>query len=287
MIIDLLHSFLNFVRRFRPVQLHWAHIDLAASAMFIQLAFNRLPIGKTETTLPQTFVLGLSIFIVASIDRLLDNRKASKNDMKRFLPNQQHRVTFLEVIAGGLMLAIFLSFYIVGKPWKFELIVSGTAIVCLWIASRFPERSPVHALRVLISTVLLLTAILGPQFVFQRGAEKEIRYCASLLGVVLFQNLLLSAYYQAVAYPQISNLAGILKAVPAKRILHSITVIVITAGVSICMHTEFRYTQRFAVILALMSVIHTVILQNVGALKGNKYRDMLITMVLALPGLIL
>ncbi|MBE9460603.1 hypothetical protein ACFP1I_21780 [Dyadobacter subterraneus] len=285
--IDLLSAIFVFIRKFRPIHLHWANIDLAASAMICQVAFNRLPTGKTSHNLTVNIVLGLAVFVISSMNRLLDNRKPAKTEMKRFLPNQKNRITFLEVVAGGLVIGIFMAFYMPASIWKIAAGMVISSGVCVWLISLLPERSPLHALRAPVSSVIFTTGILAFTIFSNQEIEKEIKYLAILFSLTVFQNFLLSSYYQSVEYPNVSNLSGLLKATLSKRILHIITFLIIAGGIFICLHTDFRYTQRLTVILTLMGVLQSFMLQNTGFMQKNKYKGMLVTMVLLIPLLIL
>ncbi|MEO6687091.1 MAG: hypothetical protein ABIN24_14065 [Dyadobacter sp.] len=285
--IDLLNSIFVFIRKFRPVHLHWANLDLASAAMICQVAFNRLPVGKTTISMPANIVLGLAVFVISSMNRLLDNRKPAKTEMKRFLPNQKNRITFLEVVAGGLVAGIFIAFYMPANVWKIAVgmvIISGLSV---WLISLVPERSPLHSLRTPVSSIIFTVEILAFTLFSNQEIGKEMKYSATLFFLIILQNFLLSSYLQSVEYPNVSNFSGLLKAPLSKRILHAITFFIISGGIFLCLHTEFRYTQRLSVILMMMAVLHSFILQNTSFMQKNKYKGMLVTMVLLLPFLIL
>lgn len=285
--IDLLSASINFVRKFRPIHLHWANLDLASAAMICQVAFNRLPVGKTSSSIPVTIVLGLSVFVISSMNRLLDNRKPAKMEMKRFLPNQKNRITFLEVVAGGLVIGIFMAFYMPASIWKIAAGMVISSGVSIWLISLLPEKSPLHSIRALISSMIFTVGILAFTLFSNHEIDKEVKYSAALFFLIILQNFVLSSYYQSVEYPNVSNLAGLLKAPLAERIIHFLTLVIIAGGVWICLHTEFRYTQRLSVILMLMAVLQSFILQNTSFMQKNKYKRMLVTMVLMIPFLIL
>jgi hypothetical protein len=285
--VNLVGALLVLVRKFRLIHLHWSTLDLAAGAMICQLAINRLPTGKSSVPLPVTFVLGFSVFVISAINRLLDNRKPVKMEMKRFLPNQKNRITFLEVIAGGLVIAIFLCFYLPENLWK---IVAGLVLIAgflTWLVSRLPERNSLHALRVPVSAIIFTVAILTGTSFLTDAISKEIKYSGLLFFLVVFQNFLLSAYFQFIEFPGVFNLASFLKVQRSKQLLYGLTFLIIAGGISICLKTDCRYTQRFTVILTLLSVLQSFMLLNTELLKRNKYKGMLLALVFIIPLLIL
>ncbi|GLU53238.1 hypothetical protein Dfri01_26990 [Dyadobacter frigoris] len=260
---------------------------MAAAAMICQVAFNRLPLGKTFISIPANIVLGLAVFVISSMNRLLDNRKPAKTEMKRFLPNQKNRITFLEIVAGGLVAGIFIAFYMPSNVWKIAagmVVLSGISV---WLISILPERSPLHSLRTPLSSLIFTTGILAFTLFSNQEISKEIKYSAVLFFLIVLQNFLLASYYQSIEYPNVSNFAGVLKAPLSRQIIHIITLLIIAGGVGVCLHTEFRYTQRLSVILMMMAVLQSFMLQNTGFMQKNKYKGMLVTMVLLIPFLIL
>lgn len=285
--IDLLSAIFVFIRKFRPIHLHWANLDLAAAAMICQVAFNRLPTGKTSPNLVVNIVLGLAVFVISSMNRLLDNRKPAKTEMKQFLPNQKNRITFLEVVAGGLVIGIFIAFYMPSNSWKIAAGMVISSGVSIWLISLLPERSPLHSLKAPVSSVIFTTGILAFTLFSNQEIDKETKYSAVLFFLIVFQNFLLSSYYQSVEYPNASNLSGLLKATLSKRLLHAITFFMIAGGIFVCLHTDFRYTQRLTVILMMMAVLQSFLLHNTGFIQKNKYKGMFVTMVLLIPLLIL
>ena len=81
--IDLLSAIFVFIRKFRPVHLHWANIDLAASAMICQVAFNRLPTGKTSHNLTVNIELkghGVTAETYHTIMKYIDQGQLQKED---------------------------------------------------------------------------------------------------------------------------------------------------------------------------------------------------------------
>ena len=285
--VNLVSALLILIRKFRLIHLHWSSIDLAVSAMICQLAINRLPTGKSSVPLSVTFVLGLAVFIISSVNRLLDKRKPVKMEMKRFLPNQKNRITFLEVIAGGLVIAVFLCFYLPGNLWK---IVAGLVLISgflTWLISRLPEKNSLHALRVPVSAIIITVSIAAGISFLTDATIKEVKYSGILFLLVVFQNFLLSGYFQFIEFPGVINLASFLKVQRTKQLLHGLTFLIIAGGISICLKTDFRYTQRIAVIFTLMSVLQSFMLLNSDFVKRNKYKGMLLALVFLIPLLIL
>lgn len=284
---NLLSFILHTIRKFRLIHLHWMSLDMVAGAIISQLAISRIPLGKAPINYPVTIVLGLGVFIISNLNRLLDNRRPAKTETKKLLSNQKERISFLKIIAAALVFAIGTGFFLPANLWKLCIGLTVFSGLALWLTSRLPDKSPLQVLREPFYTAILTTAILGSVFLNGPDPGIEIKYISVLFFLIVFQNFLLASYFDAVEYSNASNMATLLKAPLAKQVLHCITLIVLAGCVAICLKTEFRYTQRLSIILLSMSVLQSLILQKTKFLTQNIYKGILITLILILPFLVL
>lgn len=284
---NLLSFILHTIRKSRLIHLHWMGLDMAAAAMISQLAISRIPLGKAAISYPVTIILGLGVFILSNLNRLLDNRKPAKTETKRFLANQKERIYFLKIIAVALVFAIGTAFFLPENLWKLSLGLTIFSGLALWLTSRLPDKSPLQILREPFYAVVLTAAILGNTYLNTPDPAIEIKYISVLFFLIVFQNFLLASYFDAVEYSGTSNMATILKASLAKQMLHCITLIVLAGCIAVCLKTEFRYPQRLSIILLSMSVLQSLILHKTKFLNQTIYKGILITLVLILPFLVL
>lgn len=252
-----------------------------------QMALNRIPIGKASLNLPTSMLLGMGVFIISALNRLLDNRKPAKTETKKFLLNQKDRLLFLKIIAGFFSVAALLTFLLPGNLWKLAVGITTFSGLCLWLLSRMPDKSSLQLFREPVYAIVFSVAVSGSIFLSGHDFDKESKLMACLFFLVVFQNFLLSSYFDAVGFPNTFNLATKLKSVFAKQILHSITFLIIAGCAYICLTTEFRYTQRLSVILMGMSVLQSLLLQKAKFLSTNKYKGMLVSLIFILPFLVL
>lgn len=283
----LLNFIITTIKKFSLGQVHWLGIDLAAGAVVSQIAFNKIPAGKAGAGFKTATVLALGVLIISSLNKLLDHRKPAKTESKRYLTNQKDRISFLKVLIGILVVAGTLAFFLPEKITMLALGLTGISAAGIFLFSKLPERSPLHVLREPFAAIILAAGIMGNTFLLNRELVKENRYSAVLFFIVLIQNFLLSSYFTAVAFPNTSNLAARLGASLSRQLIHGITLLIMTGCVIICFKTEFRYTQRLVVILLSMAVLHSIILYKAQFFGSKTYKGLLITLVLALPFLIL
>ena len=284
---NLLNFIINTFRKFTLIHLHWMSFDIAAGAMILQSAFNRIPAGKTSINSRITLTLGLGVFIISSLNRLLDNRKPAKTETKRFLANQKERISFLKIIAGALFSVIIISLFLPEHLWKLVLSILICSGLCLFIGSKLPDKSILHSLREPVSAILLASGILGTTYFLNLNYVRESKYIGALILLLVFQNFLLSSYFQAIEFPGTSNLVTLLKASLSKQILHGVTFLIVVGCIMVCFKTDFRYTQRLIIILMSMSLLQSFLLYKAQFLSSKKYKGLLVTLILILPFLVL
>ena len=284
---NLLNFIINTIRKFSLSHIHWLGFDLAAGAVISQIAFTKIPVGKATLNTRMAVVLALGVFFISSLNNLLDHRKPAKTESKKYLTNQKERISFLKILIGVLVIASMFAFFLPEIIGKVALGLTVFSAAGIFLFSKLPERSPLHVLREPMSAIILATAILGNTFFQNQELVRENKYAGVLFLLIIIQNFLLSSYFTAIEFPNTSNLATRLSASLSKQILHGITLLVITGCVIICLKTEYRYTQRLIVILLGMSVFQSLILQKGQYINSKKYKKLLVTLILALPFLVL
>ena len=284
---NLLNFIINTIRKFSLSHIHWLGFDLAAGAVISQIAFTKIPVGKATFNTRMAVVLALGVFFISSLNNLLDHRKPAKTESKKYLTNQKERISFLKILIGVLVIASMFAFFLPEIIGKVALGLTVFSAAGIFLFSKLPERSPLHVLREPMSAIILATAILGNTFFQNQELVRENKYAGVLFLLIIIQNFLLSSYFTAIEFPNTSNLATRLSASLSKQILHGITLLVITGCVIICLKTEYRYTQRLIIILLGMSVFQSLILQKGQYINSKKYKKLLVTLILALPFLVL
>ena len=219
---NLLNFIINIFRKFSFIHIHWMSIDIAVGAIVLQSAFNRIPAGKTPVNSRVTITLGLGVFIISSLNRLLDNRKPAKTETKKFLANQKERISFLKIIAFALSVVPIISFFLPESLWKLVLALLVFSGLCLFLGSKLPDKSILHSLREPVSAILFASGILGSVYFLNLDFVSESRFSGALILLIVFQNFLLSAYFQAIEFPGTSNLVTFLKTSFSKQILHGV-----------------------------------------------------------------
>ncbi|GAB2566900.1 UbiA prenyltransferase family protein [Spirosoma areae] len=235
-------------------------------------------------------VLGLVVFIIYTVDRLLDVEKFKADATSQPLTarhqfHRQHAPLLWRVVLGAAGLALILTFFLPGSVVRFGLVLGGICAAYVAAVFRLPARHPALLLKEPLVAMLYAAGIWGSVWV-QRPAITRIdsAECLMFMGIA-FQNLLLFAVMEKRELPgdapTVANRSGKTLFSVATELgdercdttLRWITFIVVATGFALCFLTSDRFAQRSALILALMSLTLYVI-QRYPAyfLKDERYR---------------
>jgi hypothetical protein len=206
-------------------------------------------------------VLALSVFIIYTVDRLLDVRKYRANEPgQRLTPRHrfhlQHAHLLWRVVAGAVGLAFILTFFLPGSVIKFGIVLSGFCAAYVGAVSRLPERHPALLMKEPLVAILYAAGIWGSVWVQRPTVHGiEIAECLMFVGIA-FQNLLLFAVMEQREAPNqpFFSLATEWGDNRCDIVLRWLTFGVVATGFALCFTTSDRFAQRSALMLAIMSL---------------------------------
>ncbi|WP_394355473.1 UbiA prenyltransferase family protein [Spirosoma validum] len=206
-------------------------------------------------------VLALVVFIIYTVDRLLDIRKykADKSSQPLTLRHQFHRrhATLLwRVVAMAAALALVLTFFLPGSVITFGIVLGGLCAAYVGVVFRLPARHPALLLKEPLVAALYVAGVWGSVWVQRLSVSKiDITECL-MFAAIAFQNLLLFAVMEQYETPDqpVFSLATAWGQERCNLILRWLTIGVIVVGFSLCFLTSDRFAQRSALMLALMSL---------------------------------
>ncbi|UFH54525.1 hypothetical protein [Spirosoma sp. KNUC1025] len=228
-------------------------------------------------------VLALVVFIIYTVDRLLDVRKGDLSNQPLTPRHQFHRrhATLLwRVVAVASAVALALTFFLPGSVIKFGIVLGGVCIAYVGAVFRLPARHPALLLKEPLVAVLYTAGIWGSVWVQRPTVSKvDVAECLMFMGIA-FQNLLLFAVleqYEA-GSPDRPDLAGFSLATAwgterCDLILRWLTFVVVAAGLGLCFLASDRFAQRSALMLGLMSLtLYSIQRYPNYFLKNERYR---------------
>jgi hypothetical protein len=225
-------------------------------------------------------VLALVVFIIYTVDRLLDVRKNELNPSRQPLTarhrfHRQHTGVLGWCVIGAAVVALILTFFLPNSVVKFGIVLGGICIAYVGAVFRLPAHHPALLLKEPLVAALYAAGIWGSVWV-QRPtiSNVDITECLMFTGIA-FQNLLLFAVMEQLESPDqpMFSLATEWGANRCDVILRWLTFVVIAAGLALCFLTSDRFAQRSALMLALMSLtLYGIRRYPAYFIKNERYR---------------
>ncbi len=208
-----------------------------------------------------SIVLALIVFVIYTVDRLLDVRKLTADPEGQPLTarhqfHREHAAVLWRVAGGAAVLALILTFFLPGSVVRFGIVLGGICGAYVGAVFRLPDRHPALLLKEPLVAVLYATGIWGSIWVQRPSVSTiEIVQFGMFLGIA-FQNLLLFSIMEQSDRPNQSlfSLASQWGADRCDVVLRWLTFAIVLTGVVFCFFTTDRFAQRSALILALMSL---------------------------------
>ncbi|GAB4002752.1 hypothetical protein GCM10028807_61990 [Spirosoma daeguense] len=206
-------------------------------------------------------VLALAIFIIYTVDRLLDVQRFGSNSSKQPLTprhrfHHNYEPLLWRVVIGATVVAGILTFFLPSSVVKFGIVLGGICAAYVGAVFRLPARHPALLLKEPLVALLYATGVWGSVWV-QRPVVSGIEIAEWLMFIgIAFQNLLLFAVMEQRESPSQSlfSLATFIGLERCDTILRWLTFLVIATGLTLCFRTTDRFAQRSALMLAIMSL---------------------------------
>lgn len=227
-----------------------------------------------------SLVLALVVWIIYTVDRLLDIRKPGGAQTPRHRFHRQHATQLWQSVAGAVVLAGILAFFLPKPVWKFGLLLGGICALYVAAVFRLPAKHAALLLKEPLVALLYSAGIWGSVWA-QRPAVSGVEWTEALMfTAIAFQNLLLFDLFEQAGPTKTStpSLVTALGAGACDQILRWLTFGVVAAAFGICLMANdnsvgggLRFAQRSALMLGIMSVVLYVI-QRYPAYYGKHER---------------
>jgi len=202
-------------------------------------------------------VLALVVFIIYTVDRLLDIHKPLQPHTPRHRFHYRYAPLLWLVVAGAGILAGVLAFFLPGSVIRFGLVLGGICAAYVLAVFRLPSDNALLRMKEPTIALLYAVGVWGSVWV-QRPSVSGIDIAEFLmfLGIAL-QNLILfdvMEHHEGTARPE-SSVVTAWGTDRADVILHWLTFVIVATGFALCFVTSDRFAERSAIMLALMSLV--------------------------------
>lgn len=217
--------------------------------------FWKLPSGHEQISTSSVTILGITVWLIYVLDRLLDNQKGYLIFTERHLFHQSNQrilwffVMICTCVCAGLLL--FIPFDII----KFGIVIAlMTGFYLLVVNQVSSENSFQHYKEP-------LTAFVYTGAVWGTASLHHFDFPTVLLGfifmLIAFQNLLIFSFFELNNFPEINNLAKFLGKKSSKYIIFGIFLVIIILGSFsfVILNNSYQYSVLFVEILMSFSLI--------------------------------
>ena len=239
--------------------------------MICNIMFWKLPSEQGQISMPSVVILGITVWLIYVLDRLLDNRKSSTIFTERHFFHQSNQrflwfcVMICTAICAGLL--FFIPFDII----KFGIIIASITGIYLFIINQISSENAFQHYKE------PLTAFVYTASVWGTASINHLDIITCFLGLIffliVFQNLLLFSFFELKDFPETNNLAQFLGKKSSKNIIFGIfLVIIVLGGFSfVILGKNYQYKVLFVEVLMSFCLVLITYFQDI-ALKSERYR---------------
>ncbi len=244
---------------------------MVLGAVIGNIMFWKSPSGMEQISNSSVFILGITVWLIYVLDRLLDNQKGNLIFTERHLFHQSNQrilwfcVMICTCICAGLLFLI--PFAII----KFGILIALiTGFYLLAVNQVSSENSFQHYKEP-------LTAFVYTAAVWGTASLHHFDFSTVFLGLIFmliaFQNLLLFSFFELENFPKTNNLAKFLGKKSSKYIIFGIffTIIIIGSFSFVILNYPYQYRVLSVEIMMSFSLILIMYFQNI-TLPYDRFR---------------
>ncbi len=253
---------------------HYLNLDIVAGAVLCHLVAQKLPSGHGQINIPQTIILGLSVFMAYTADRLLDIKKIDYCPTPRheFIKNRAEILK--KVLLICVVICVVLCFWLSKNILIFGFITLAVSALYFVAVFKSSKSSIIQVFKEPITALVYSAGVWGSTLIDSGRAIGPLDYafCISF-SLITFQNLLLFSWMEAFVADQAYSLPIVFGEKTTRKIIMFIFVFVLIFNFSIVFLCEFAYQRRTLFFEILMALGLFSISQNTTFfLKNERYR---------------
>lgn len=225
------------------------NLDVVLGAVLSAWAVWRLPDGHAQPRYTALLLLGLTVWLIYTVDRLLDVRKPDQPATARHDFHRQHQRLLWRVAAGVGVLCVGLVYTLPAGIVLFGLKLLGLVAVYLLLVSRINQESTWQYAKEPVTALAYTAGVWGPPLVAHPPQNwVDWALCLMFAGVVV-ENLLLFSYFEARLQPKANNLSTWWGPEFSADVLMVVFLLVSVGGVFTTLAADFPYQRRMGLIV--------------------------------------
>jgi hypothetical protein len=252
---------------------HYLSLDVVAGAVICHIVAQRLPNGHGAINWLQTIVLGIAVFVIYTLDRILDAQKTDYTPTPRHEFIKTHQVVLRKILIIDMVFCGIACFWISPTILVFGVIITALVSLYLWLVYKANSQSNIQVFKEIIITLLYTASVWGSTLIGDRSFQIiALLYCISF-GLIVFQNLLLFSWMEAFVADKANSLAITLGEGKSQKVISAIFVLILVANFLAVFFCESAYQRRCFFMQILMALGLFFVSQNrTFFLKNERYR---------------
>jgi hypothetical protein len=266
---------------------HYLSFDVVIGSVLCYYVASRLPDGTNAPDPRTALVLGLAVWVIYTLDRLLDIRKPATSETARHAFHRTHQRVLTGAVAGAAVGAGVLAWGLPAAVWRMGLVLSTFTAAYLLLVSRLAARSVGQLWKEPLTALLFTAGIWGAALSPHAVVPWPDVVLALLFGVLVFQSLLLYSWFEAHdPRAQTVTLVSWLHPEPAAALAEGLALGVGTVVTIVSLIGVEHYQQRFLFILLGMTAVHGLLVRYRPFFQQNDRYRIVGELVFWLPGLL-
>ncbi len=241
--------------------MHLLSLDVVMGALFCYLMFARLPNGHHPIDWATPILLALGVFIVYTLDRLLDIRYRQIISPRHQF-HQQHASLLWRILVGCGVIGTFLLFFLPQQILWLGIGITTLTGLYLWLVNRLSASSIFQAQKEFVVALLYTGGVWGSVAVMQPELNWVDWGYGFIFLLIVSQNLLLFSWMEAFQADEANSLAILWGDETCRRVITIIFVLILGLVVGLLFFVDYPYQRRVLLSLLLMSAILLYIRYN-------------------------
>jgi hypothetical protein len=230
---------------------HLLNLDVVFGAMICNIMFWKLPLGNGFISKPSVAILGLSVWIIYVLDRLLDNQKNALILTERhFFHQTNQKILWLCVMICSIICVVLL-FFIPFNIIKFGIVICLITGLYLLIVNQVSSENSFQHFKELLTAFVYTAAVWGTA-TFDKFNTSTV-FLGLIFFLITFQNLLLFSYFELENFPKTNNLAKHFGKKSSKYIIFGIFFFIIFLSIFSFVILENTYQYKVISVEIMMS----------------------------------
>lgn len=224
--------------------------------------FWKLPSGQEQISKPSVLILGITVWLIYVLDRLLDNQKRSLIFTERHLFHKSNQRILWFFVMISTCICAGLLFFIPINIIKFGIVIALITGIYLLIINQVSSENAFQHYKEPLTAFVYTVAVWGTASLYHFNLATI--FLGLIFMFITLQNLLLFSFFELENFPETNNLAKFLGKKLSKYIIFGIflTIIILGSFSFVILNNSYQYSVLFIEILMSFSLILTMYFQN-------------------------